>query len=104
MILCSLFGEIPISLQTPLTQNSNSNTKLWRIKLSASFLYLESLGRMSGFGGDISYSSCLGFLILSENARHVKMSKFNYLMIRNAPVDHQLDPTSRSEARLVFAG
>ena len=23
MILCSLFGEIPISLQTPLTQKSN---------------------------------------------------------------------------------
>jgi len=42
MMLCSLFGDIPISLQTPL----------------------ESLGMIRGLGGDISNSSCLGFLIL----------------------------------------
>ena len=68
MMLCSLFGEIPISLQTPLTQiqmSTNSKLKKEKIRTGSRLIYLDSLGMMSGLGGDISNSSCPGFLILS---------------------------------------
>ena len=75
MMLCSLFGDIPISLQTPLPQiqmSTNSKLKNGKTRTGSQLMYLESLGMIRGLGGDISNSSCLGFLILRENVCHVR--------------------------------